>query len=163
MRLKVVISLAFLCLGSICNAESFTGKVVGITDGDTITVLDNENSIQKVRLAGIDAPEHDQAFGRRSKQSLGDLIFGKVVAVETKKLDRYKRHVGKILLDGQDINLEQVRRGMAWFYRQYERELTGTDRQIYDQAETEARDTRKGLWSDRNPVPPWVFRHHKPE
>lgn len=159
--MRIVLTLVLLCLASICSAENFTGKVVGITDGDTITVLNEENSMQKIRLAGIDAPENDQAFGRRSKQSLSDLIFGKVVTVETKKRDRYKRHVGKILLDGQDVNLEQIRRGMAWFYRQYARELSSDDRQSYDQAETKARDHHKGLWADRTPVPPWEYRHRR--
>lgn len=159
--MRFVLTLFLLCLATICNAKDFTGKVVGITDGDTITVLDDENSIQKVRVAGIDAPEKNQAFGQRSKQSLSELVFSKVVTVQTNKRDRYERHVGKILLDGQDINLEQVRRGMAWHYKAYEQEQSPEDRRKYADAEDKARKARIGLWRDAAPVPPWKFRRHE--
>lgn len=159
MTLKHLQALFLLCIGSICSAENFSGKVISITDGDTITVLDQqEQTVQKIRLAGIDAPERNQAFGQRSKQSLSELVFGKFVKVETKKKDRHGRHVGKILLEGQDICLEQIRRGMAMFYRQYQGELSLEDRGRYGLAEVEARDSRRGLWADTEAVPPWDFR-----
>lgn len=150
--------LTLLSLANLCQADLISGKVVHVADGDTVTVLDGAKVQHKVRLAGIDAPEKSQAFGQKSRESLEELVAGKTVIVETHKKDRYGRHVGKILVNGKDMNIEQIRRGLAWFYRQYEGELTSDDRQSYDRAETEARDYRKGLWSDRNPVPPWEFR-----
>lgn len=82
--------------------------------------------------------------------------------VETTKQDRYGRQVGKVLLNGQDINLMQIERGMAWFYRQYQREQSSCDRKLYEAAEDATKALRRGLWSDAEPVPPWDFRHHKP-
>jgi len=107
----------------------FTGEVVGVADGDTITVLDATKVQHKVRLTGIDAPEKKQPFGNRSKQSLSDMVFNKTVTVETDKRDRYGRELGKVLAGGQDANLEQVRAGMAWHYKAYERTQSATDRQ----------------------------------
>lgn len=107
--------LVFLWVGlSLAHAEIFTGRVVGVTDGDTITILDADNTQHKVRLTGIDAPERRQAFGNMAKQHLASLIFGKTVTVEWFKHDRYKRILGKVLVDGRDANLEQIRAGFAW-------------------------------------------------
>ena len=92
----------------------FTGKVVKISDGDTITVLDHYKVQHRVRLTGIDAPERKQTFGSRSRQSLGKLVFSKTVTVKTKKRDCYGRVLGKVLINGIDVNKEQIRRGMAW-------------------------------------------------
>ncbi len=141
------------------NEEGYGGRVVAVSDGDTITVLDSTNTQHKVRLSGIDAPEKSQPFGQRSKQSLSDLVFGKAVSVETTKRDRYGREVGKVLADdGLDVNLEQVRRGLAWHYKAYEREQSAVDRTTYSSAEQEARAARIGLWRDLMPLPPWEFR-----
>jgi endonuclease YncB( thermonuclease family) len=107
---------------------TLSGRVVGVHDGDTITVLDANHQQHKIRFAGIDAPESRQAFGTRSRQNLSGLVFGKDVAVEWNKHDRYKRIVGKVLVDGHDVNLEQVRAGMAWWYRQYAKDQTSADR-----------------------------------
>lgn len=90
-------------------AETITGRVVAIADGDTITVLDSSNAQHKIRLSGIDAPEKKQAFGRRSTQVRSDLLFDHQVQVESTKVDRYKRLIGKVLVDGLDANLEQVK------------------------------------------------------
>jgi endonuclease YncB( thermonuclease family) len=157
---KIVTLLAFL-VALTCQAEVISGKVVGVADGDTITVLDSSKTQHKIRLAGIDAPERNQAFGERSRESLANLVAGKTVIVETTKRDRYGRSVGKVLLDGEDINLAQIQRGMGWFYRHYQEEQTADDRFRYDTAETEARQARRGLWSDRSPVPPWDFRRNR--
>ncbi len=120
--------------------------VVGIADGDTITVLDADKVQHKIRLAGIDAPEKKQAFGSRSKESLSAMTFDKTVNVETSKRDRYGRQIGKVLANGRDVNLVQVERDMAWFYRQYQREQSPNDRRLYDAAEDAARaDKRAGL------------------
>ena len=120
-----------LALASSAHAETITGKVVGVADGDTITVLDADKVQHKIRLAGIDAPEKKQAFGNRSKESLSDLVFDRTVNVETEKRYRYGRKIGKVLVNGQDVNLVQVDRGMAWFYREYQREQSPSDRKLY--------------------------------
>jgi endonuclease YncB( thermonuclease family) len=138
--------------------QTIQGRVVGIADGDTITVLDATNTQHRIRLQGIDAPESRQAFGTRSRQNLSDLVFNRQVTVEYNSRDRYQRVLGKILVEGRDANLEQVRAGMAWMYRQYADQLSASDRTAYEQAETEARAARRGLWADENPTPPWDFR-----
>ena len=160
MMSKAVICL-LLALACDAHAETVTGRVVGVADGDTITVLDADNVQQKIRLAGIDAPEKKQAFGNRSKESLSDMVFDKTVNVETEKRDRYGRQIGKVLVDGLDVNLVQVERGMAWFYRQYQREQSPNDRRLYEAAEDAAKAGKRGLWRDTEPVPPWDFRHNK--
>jgi endonuclease YncB( thermonuclease family) len=153
--------LLALLFGFSCNAATITGQVVGVADGDTITVLDADKVQHKIRLAGIDAPEKKQAFGNRSKESLSDMVFDKTVNVETEKRDRYGRQIGKVLVNGQDVNLAQVERGMAWFYRQYQREQSPNDRKLYEAAEDAAKAGRRGFWRDSDPVPPWDFRHGK--
>jgi endonuclease YncB( thermonuclease family) len=135
------------------SAEMLHGHIVGVADGDTVTLLDDTNTRIKVRLHQIDAPEKRQDFGQRSKQSLSDLVFGKEVDVEVVTVDKYGRSVGRILVGGQDANLEQVRRGMAWVYKKY------ADEPAYFEAEQAAKASGKGLWSQSNPTEPWVFRH----
>lgn len=151
--------LLFLALQA--YGETIAGRVVGVADGDTITLLDGDNVQHKIRLAGIDAPEKKQPFGNRSKESLSELAYDKTVTVETDKRDKYGRQVGKVLVNGQDVNLVQVERGMAWFYRQYQRELSPNDRRLYEAAEDMAKADKRGLWRDADPVPPWDFRHNK--
>lgn len=150
--------LLLLAFG-IAHAETLTGYVVGISDGDTITVLDTRNRQIKVRLAGIDAPEKGQAFGDRSKQHLASLIFNQNVTVEWVKQDRYSRTVGKVLVNGKDANLEQIKVGMAWWYEKYRKEQSVPDQEIYHAAEMAAKQQRMGLWRDENPIPPWDWRH----
>lgn len=142
-------------------ADTLIGKVVGVSDGDTITVLDGQQTQHKVRLMGIDCPEKAQPFGQNAKQSLSNLVFGRSVNVEWQKLDRYERIVGKVLVGGQDANLEQLRKGLAWHYKKYEREQEPLDRATYSQAEIEARMGNRGLWSDSTPIPPWDWRKSK--
>jgi endonuclease YncB( thermonuclease family) len=142
-----------------CNAATIEGRVVGIADGDTITVLDADKTQHKIRLAGIDAPEKKQPFGQRSKESLSELVFSKTVKVETDKRDKYGREVGKVMVGEMDANLAQVQRGMAWHYKAYEREQSVIDRKVYADAENEASAARRGLWADVAPVSPWEFRH----
>lgn len=138
--------------------QTLIGRVVRIADGDTITVLDSSNTQHRIRLGGIDAPESKQDFGTQSKKSLSSMVFGKDVTVVYEKTDQYGRLVGKVLLDGKDVNLEQVRAGMAWHYKEYEREQSSEDRELYGRAEDEARSARRGLWADPNPVEPGEFR-----
>ena len=94
-------------------AETITGKVIGVMDGDTIEVLDATKTPRRIRLAGIDAPEKAQPFGARSKQHLSDQVFGKQVEVLSNKTDKYGRTVGKVMVGGKDVNLEQVSSGFA--------------------------------------------------
>lgn len=139
--------------------DTFNATVVGIADGDTVTVLDSAKQQHKIRLMGIDAPEKAQAFGNRSKQSLSTLAYGQTVSVEWSKTDRYGRLVGKLVsAKGTDINLEQVKRGMAWHYKEYQREQPPEDRASYAAAEEGAKESRRGLWADPAPMAPWQFR-----
>jgi endonuclease YncB( thermonuclease family) len=137
------------------------GKVVGVADGDTITILGAGNRQTRVRLQGIDAPESRQAFGQASKRNLSDLIFDRQVTVEYEKTDRYGRTLGKVLAGGRDVNLEQIKAGLAWHYKYYQDEQSPEDRRLYADAEAEARAASRGLWADRNPIPPWDFRRGK--
>lgn len=162
--MRILLVLVITLLATISRAELISGRVVRVADGDTITVLDaqmRQHKIRLARLAGIDAPEKAQAFGRRSQESLAELVANRSVIVETHKRDRYGRFVGKVLVEGRDINVEQIRRGLAWFYRQYERELSARDQQSYARAEEEARSFRAGLWADKQPIPPWDFRRDR--
>ena len=156
-----VIVAAILALSVFAQAQAITGKVVGVSDGDTITVLDDQKRQHKIRLEGIDAPESNQDFGSRSKQSLSDLVFGKTVTVTSAKKDRYGRVLGKVTLDGKNINLKQINRGLAWFYINFAIELNPEDATAYGKAEAQARYEKRGLWADDSPVPPWDFRRGK--
>lgn len=140
---------------------SYLATVVGVSDGDTITVLDVDKVQHKVRLQGIDAPEKSQPFGKSSRQHLSQLVFSMRVTIEFEKLDRYQRQVGKVLVNGTDANLEQVSHGMAWHYKKYQFEQSPEDQQAYSEAEQKARVRGIGLWVEDNPVPPWEFRRKK--
>ncbi|MEQ1762011.1 MAG: thermonuclease family protein [Pyrinomonadaceae bacterium] len=133
------------------------GKVVGITDGDTITVLSDRKQI-KVRIAGIDAPEFGQDFGRVAKKYLLDLIFNQTVRLEGSKADRNGRLIAKVLFDGKDVGLVLVQSGYAWHYKEYTADQTEADKAHYAQAETIARERQLNLWKLPNPAPPWEFR-----
>jgi endonuclease YncB( thermonuclease family) len=139
-------------------AEMLVGKVVGVSDGDTLTVLDAARMQHKIRLVGIDSPEKSQAHGQKSKQSLSAMVFGKDVRVEWSKTDRYDRILGKVLMPWGDVNLAQIQAGMAWHFKRYAADQDVEDRARYADEETIARQAGKGLWSDGNPVPPWEFR-----
>jgi endonuclease YncB( thermonuclease family) len=135
------------------------GRVVGIADGDTLTILDDLNQQHKIRLAGIDAPESGQDFGNKSKQNLSSLVYGKTVTVFGSKIDKYGRRVGKIAVGGMDVNLEQVKAGLAWHYKEYAVEQSESDRTAYAEAEAAARKGKFAIWSLPNPVAPWDYRH----
>ncbi len=149
---------ALLLLAGALNAATLQGKVIGVADGDTLTLLDAQKNQHKIRLQGIDAPEKAQAFGNKSKQSLHEMVHGKEVFVDVQKKDKYGRSVGKILVNQTDACLEQIKRGMAWHYKQYANEQSPEDRDVYAQAESTARAQSLGLWKDKSPAPPWAFR-----
>jgi endonuclease YncB( thermonuclease family) len=160
--LKATLFVAALALAGTSHAIVFKARVINVADGDTVTVLDEAFAEHKIRLMGIDAPEKSQAYGKVSKQSLNEMAGGQELSVDAVKRDRYGRLVGKLLArDGRDINLEQVRRGMAWHYTDYAREQSGVDRVRYADAQRWARADRKGLWSDATPTPPWDYRKAK--
>ena len=142
-------------------AATIEGRVVGVTDGDTITVLDHQNVQHRIRIASIDAPERKQPYYSRSKEYLSQWIFNRSVVVESVKRDKYKRIIGQIFLDGHDIGLEQVRAGMAWWYRAYSKEQEPEDRELYEKAELAAKERKLGLWRDSTPIPPWEWRRQK--
>jgi len=128
-----------------------SGKVVSIADGDTLTVRTADKTV-KVRLVHIDAPESGQPFGSRSKQNLSDLTFGKTVELIGSGKDRYGRLLAVVKVDGLEVNLEQIKAGLAWAFIEYKPPLN------YVEAEKRARAARAGLWSDRQPVAPWDYR-----
>lgn len=137
------------------------GKVVGVHDGDTATVLDAEKRQYKFRFNGIDAPELKMDFGNKSKENLSNLIFGKEVTVIYSKVDKYGRFVGTIFVNGVNANLEQVKAGLAWHYKKYADEQSEADRKTYSDEETKAKAAKLGLWQMQNPTPPWDYRADK--
>lgn len=154
-------------LASTAYADTLTGRVVGVADGDTVTVLDADRQQHKIRLGGIDAPEKAQPFGQRSKENLSRMVFNREVRVDWTKRDRYQRIVGKVWVQPADcptcpMTLDaghaQITVGLAWWYRKYANEQSPQDRGQYEFSEQEARAKRVGLWTDADPVPPWEWR-----
>ena len=156
---QALIGVALIWASLTVMSAEITGRVVGVSDGDTITVLVGGHESVKVRLVGIDAPEKAQPFGAVSKRNLSDHVYGKSVTVETTKKDRYGRVLGRVLINGTDVCLEQIRAGLAWHYKQYANEQPEGLRQSYSAAEQQARQGKVGLWSVPNQIPPWEFRH----
>lgn len=142
------------------QAGLIVGRVVKVADGDTIVVLDGAKVQHRIRLRAIDAPERNQPFGRRARESLVELVAGKTVRVHAGTADRYGRELGVVLLGDVDVNQAQVERGMAWWYRSYAGEQSPRDRVDYRLAERAARAQHLGLWSRPRPIPPWIWRHH---
>lgn len=151
--MKLLLILLLFSTGLV--AETLTGKVVKVADGDTITVLDSNKVQHRIRLIAIDAPESKQAFGQKSKAHLSAMVFGKTVKVEWTKKDRYKRILGTVLINGINCNEEMLKSGLAWHYRQYSK-----DKKLQS-LEDKARSNKKGLWVDKKPVPPWEFRRKR--
>jgi len=160
-RLTTRFAATVILAASMAGAATLRGRVVGVADGDTITVLDAGHKSWKIRFAGIDAPEKAQPFGKVSKRNLSGLVFGRDVVVEHDKIDRWGRVVGKVTVDARDAGLEQVRAGLAWHYKAYENEQSVEDRRLHETAEQTARAAKIGLWADPDAVPPWVFRRRK--
>lgn len=154
-RLLVALVLA-LTIPAFAWAQTatWTGKVVGVADGDTITVL-HDGKGERIRLYGIDCPEKRQAFGKRAKQFTSKMVYGKNVEVRPVTTDRYGRTIAWVYVDGTCLNEELLRAGLAWHYKRYssERHLAAL--------ESEAKLRRAGLWSDPYAIPPWDFRRGK--
>jgi micrococcal nuclease len=133
------------------TSSSYAHKVIGIADGDTLTLLVNNRPL-KIRLANIDAPEKKQPFGQKSKESLSALCWGKDARYAAQSIDRYKRTVALVTCGDVGVNREQVRRGMAWVYTKY------NDDPFYIAIQAEAQKQKRGLWQDVQAVPPWEWR-----
>jgi len=163
--MKIFLSLIAMLMGLLvfnANATNvLQGLVVGVSDGDSITLLDADKRQHKIRLQGIDAPEKAQAYGQKSKESLSKLVYNKTIKVYWSKTDRFRRTVGQVMLGDIDICLEQVKLGMAWHYKDYQDEQSEKDRDLYDSAEAQAREQRRGLWQDAAPTEPSIFRRQK--
>jgi len=138
--------------------QTISGRVVSVSDGDTVTVLDSNNRQHRIRLLGIDAPERKQAFGQKSRATLSNMVAGKEVVINFREQDRFGRVLGKVVAQGRDINLVMVQSGMAWHYKQFERSQEKGDRILYATAEQIAREQRIGLWQEPHPIAPWDFR-----
>jgi len=140
-----------------CPALGWSGKVIGVADGDTITVL-RDKQPQKIRLYGIDCPEKRQPFGKRAKQFTSELVFGKVVEVEPVATDRYGRTVAFVRVENITINEELIKEGLGWVYVRYCKLPLCVD---WQGLESEARFGKRGLWLEQGEIPPWEFRRQK--
>ena len=149
----ITTTLLALAISFPAAADTLAGKVIGVSDGDTITLLSQGKQQIKVRLAAIDAPEKAQAFGQRAKQHMSDICFGKQAEVKVIDTDRYGRSVGEVTCDGVFANAEMIKAGMAWVYQKYSKGYGA-----FFPLEEEARAAKRGLWSDPNPVAPWEWR-----
>jgi endonuclease YncB( thermonuclease family) len=159
--LVLILVLIFNCaqsqLKENLSHKTFSAKVIGIMDGDTMEILYRKTPI-KIRLSHIDSPEKrgTQPFGNNAKIVLSNLCFGRMVTVKSNNYDRYKRLIAVIINDeNQNVNKEMIKLGMAWHYKKYSKD---TD---YAKLETEARKNRVGLWKDKNPIAPWLWREKK--
>ncbi len=131
-------------------------RVVEVMAGDTVYVVDVENNNRKVWLSGIDAPQLEQLYGSQARRNLTDLVLDQYVDLDTMQSDRYGRITARLLKDGRDINLQQIKDGYAWFYRE-DINLPDELKRVYSEAELKARKDSRGLWESKA-VAPWVFR-----
>jgi len=152
LNINKLLTTLFFLLSLAVQADTLEGNVVKIADGDTLTLLTSSSQQIKVRLAGIDTPERKQPFGNKAKQALANLAFQKQALIEVETKDRYGRTVGVVFVDGLNVNAELVKQGMAWVYREYT-----DDKRLYT-LESEAKQAKRGLWLDENPIPPWEWR-----
>ena len=164
MHLKRIVIVMLFLLSTYSFAD-FNAQVVYIIDGDTVDVLDSNNQKFRIRLLGIEAPEKKQSFGYESTLYLKKRISGEFVTIISRPnnnkpytLDFYKRILGKINLNGIDINLEMVKKGMAWHYKKYKKNQPIDERQSYNKAESNAREKNIGLWVGDRILPPWKWR-----
>ena len=156
IRLSALLAFGVWSIGT--SAQILEGQVVGVAEGDTLTLLDDNRQQHRIRLAGIDASEKAQPFGPRSKQHLPELAFGKDARADCYMVDRYDRDVCTVYVDGKDVGLAQIDAGLACWFRKYAHEQLPNDRINHEAAEDRAAADRVGLWQDAKPVPPWEWR-----
>lgn len=160
MRLPISITavVALLQLFILCTilhaSSTHTGKVIAVADGDTITVLQGKKQY-KIRLYGIDCPESSQAYGKKAKKLTSKLTYGKTVELTAYDVDRYKRVVAVVKVNGVNVNEELIKNGLAWRYTKYCKESFCDD---WIASEYQARNSKLGLWKDKNPMAPWDWR-----
>ncbi|MDP2029678.1 MAG: thermonuclease family protein [Thiobacillus sp.] len=156
-RYLCVIAATCTLMITTASAETFTGHVSEITDGDTLTLLVGRQH-RKINLAAIDAPERYQAWGDPSRTNLSRLALNQTAVATCTRIDQGGHHLCKLTVSKLDIGLEQIKDGMAWWFRQDANEQSVEDQSTYGSAELMAKLTRQGLWRDTNPIPPWRFR-----
>ena len=155
MLTRVLLTCVVLLLSPYVCFADFSGPVVSVLDGDTVDVLHNGQA-ERIRLSGIDCPENGQAFGKKAKQFTSTLLHGKEVTIHVLSKDRHGRTVSDVVLpDRTNVSRELLRAGLAWWYRQYSKDGS------LGALEEEARQAKRGLWADPNPIPPWEIRHPK--
>lgn len=160
-QLQAILAVVIIAVGCSHNSPDTTtiaGTVTKVHDGDSIHITPPGKKRIIVRLAGIDAPELEQPFGLESRNMLRSLILRRKAEATCHKRDRYQRRVCVVLNDGSDVNLQMISSGLAWHYKQYEKEQSRKRRKAYSRAERNARSSQLGLWSEDN-VEPWVFRN----
>ena len=156
MSCLTLASALFVSLVASTLAADFSGLLVSVPDGDTIEVLHN-NRAERFCLNGIDCPEEGQAYGKKAKQAASALVFGKQVTLQTFGKDKYGRTISDVLLpDGTNVNHELVKEGRCWWYRKYARKDA-----VLEGLEKEAREAKRGLWTDPAPIPPWEWSKRK--
>jgi endonuclease YncB( thermonuclease family) len=159
--LRALATFSLLIASAAAFSDEIQGKVIGVSDGDTVTVVDARRVQSKVRISGIDAPEKHQSFGQAAKRKMSDLAYNRDVIVRWSKRDRYSRIVGIVLVDGKDVGLALIEAGLAWHYKRFANEQSASERAAYAAAEMRARAGHIGLWRDTQPVPPWEYRNDK--
>lgn len=150
--------IALACHSAPAYAERLTGSVVGIQDGDTLTLLDASRREQRIRLAGIDAPEARQRYGQAARRALSAEAFGREANANCPKTDKYGRKVCVVTVGGRDVGLALLEAGAAWHFKAFAQEQSPWERVRYARAEEEARRRQAGLWADPEAVPPWEWR-----
>lgn len=159
MQMKKILFILLLFIS--CNPpaekdkEVLRGRVVSVADGDTVTILTDNDEQIRIRLYGIDAPEKGQDFSNKSRQFLHDLCYGKIVSIEKKGIDQYERVLGIVYINEFNLNKEMVRNGLAWYYDHY---VKDADLEALEHA---ARKQKLNIWSMKNPTPPYEFRRNQ--
>lgn len=147
--------LILLLFPTTLSAHTLRGKIVRVSDGDTVVLLDSTNTQHKIRLDGIDCPEKGQPFGRKATDFVKQLTTGKEIVVEWEKKDRYKRILGVVYADGLNVNKELLKNGLAWHYKHFNQ-----DKELAE-LEQQAKDKKLNIWSEKNPIEPYQWRKGK--
>ncbi len=144
-----IFSLIIFCSFSLLAQK---GKVIKIKDGDTLIILDENNMQHTIRVADVDCPEKAQPFGNKAKQFTSKEVFGKLVNIQKKNIDKYGRIIGYVLYENKNLSLELLKNGYAWHYKYYSKDLK------MDKLEKYARANKKGLWIEKAPINPYKWR-----